>query len=292
MKEYVLSLKDWQQLAKKYVLDLDKEITSIVNFLDFINPNYIVLNKEYVAAGFNFLSDAQLSTLGIIHRIPVVGDNDKIYIELDKMWKHSIIINNFGQGRVFVRWQGEEVDTLDEGFALIARGSTVDYKPYYSIVSLDSSGSYYTLKSIASDGEKLTYNWLYYENATDDFGTKYLFTVVAPGVRFIYWGNSSSLKYIGDYTAPISVTTYAYHNDDVYIATVSGTYWTLSNPLGYDILDIQPNVTQTNRTMEEVFCDDFSITSSAIVDSQAVARHRIDTNLESCLGLNFYINYY
>lgn len=288
MKDYSLSLNNWYQLAEKYIYDLDKDITSVINFLDFVNPNYIILNTEYVPFGDNFIPDNKLNVpLGIL----TLDGTNITRINLDKMWIHSIIINNFGQGTKNIYWNNNIIDNLLEGFALIARGLSLDNKPLYSIVSLDSSGTYYALKNVVSNSNVLTYNWGYFPNATDTFGVRYLFTLTPPGTRYLYRDNTdSSWKSLEDLTDPFIITTYAYDQTTDYITTIIGSYWNTAYNLGYELVVSKEQ--DDAFIVEEVYCDEKATSSTVIVNSQPVARHRVSTNLESCYGLNFYINYY
>ena len=87
MKEYalnpLLTINGQSQLISKYIKDLDTDISSAVNFLDFVNGNYIVLNKEYKALQKHFIPFEGLKTLGVLE----VGEDNKTItrINLQKM---------------------------------------------------------------------------------------------------------------------------------------------------------------------------------------------------------------
>lgn len=181
MRLYSADLKlDNDTLFKKYCLNLDQKINSVVNFIDNFNPNYLLVNtpNNY---GQTFYSTENLYNLGIL-----IQENNILYINPNKLKAHEVVSNTFQQD-VFI--YGTTI-VVPQGSAVRCDGFNGD-SAQYSIIPLASSGSYYVLKNIqissyTSSTTICALSWVNTDNATDIYGLNYLFSLVVPGSRFYF----------------------------------------------------------------------------------------------------------
>lgn len=261
------------QLAKKYIKGVDQHLTSVINFMDFYNANYIIINKEYTAGGKHFLPNSWF-----------LNDGD---INYESLLPHQIVINNFKPSGCDIRCHDEKVDTLQEGYALICCGYKADgITPHYLIVSLDASGAYYVLTY-----SSLTQTtWNHTDNAIDQYGTTYNFTLVPVGIRYYYHGTNNTSWKTWNAGENIIYNITLDDNDDVtaHITTCLQTYWTADHILSHEIYGVAKN----SAAVEEIYCTEEQVVGQTIVRGNNVSYHRLKTNLQNCTNWDFYINYF
>ena len=291
-----LNNDDWQ-LYKKYCVALDRQIDSVVCFIDTFNPNYMIINRSFKQENINaaYYTRGQLEALGILY-----SENGKIYVNLNKMMPHQIVENTY-ESSIWVIDSDSIEKEVHQGYAIRLDGFNSEGNPTYTIISLASSGSYYILtntscKDISGDNANVTLTWSLLDNATDIYGKDYKFSVLLPGSRLFYRSNNnnhSMMRTLG-VSNPISIASFRQNNIIIGGGSISA-FEPSQNPdilwtVGSSNIDSEFCI-YTNGAYETVCCDQKTKVTTVRVDESPQSRYTIDTNLDLSLS-NLFLNLY
>ena len=135
MNNYTFNSPNFHQLLEKYLFYCDNKITSIINYKNFVNPDYLILNHSYKLGDQPFYSNEELGlssnpedTLEILTQV-----NDNTYVHVYKLRPHQGIVNNFGDHTYIIysaeQWADESqrnLYKLEQGFVVISNAA-VEY---------------------------------------------------------------------------------------------------------------------------------------------------------------------
>lgn len=252
MRNYYASPKDYK-LHKKYCLLLDKNIISLQNYIDFINPNYIVLNRKEGAEDVDYYSKESLASCGILY------DNYSA-INPNQLFPGQVLQNIYGQNLSIADSQ----DYLEPSFALIKKNQG------YWKMSLDAAGDYYVLTKLErTDENTVKWHWDAMERATLRYGLSYYFSFIPVNARF----------YIENNVVPYpNFTLESHHFDDnsivPIIRTLNGSIWTDQYVLAHEFYIID-----SGNYYDEVLGDTVATVTTRIDDSKRVIyNYNMNTN--------------
>ena len=276
MKNYsLLSHKSWQMI-KKYCVDLDSNIQTLQHYIDFKNPNYIILNYVYNNQNEeNFYSVQNLIDLEICRtdeNLAVTG------INIDKLYAGQIIYNNFGTTLSLYNNNILLDITLLPGFALF---KMLSLNPSFLIIALDSEGDFYIISNIEKDGTVIFKN---ISHATASYGLYYLFSMVADNARWVFRNNT--IDYLSCYKPNnwqgFTLMSWSWDEEheerDCYITTKYGTLWTVTSTISNEIMS------SNGVSYEEIGCDCWTETYSKGIDKGSVSFYSINTNMNDEIG--------
>ena len=147
MKLYSIdSRNDNYQLLRRYTLGIDADINEVVHFIDSFNPNYCTLNQTAQnSSTVMYLTREQLENLGILEE-----EDNKLYVILNLMHPHQVLINNYGQNLYYQDINGIVYEIL-QGYAIMHEGYNETLQPKFSIVAIGGSGAYYAFTGVKTD---------------------------------------------------------------------------------------------------------------------------------------------
>ena len=217
-----------KQLISKYIQDLEYSINSIINFVDTFNPNYILLNTPN-KEGTRYFSDQELAAANIFQTNTVYPNN---------MRPHYVLNNSYG-GDINI---ANSTITVPQGFAVRHDGYTSEGETVYSVISLASSGTYYivdsfTISAINTSSVTCQITWQLQDNATDNFGTRYLLSLTVPGARFYYHPTELTPHGWACYKftqSPLIMASFSTNPANPLIATSTSGLWTSSYLLSHE----------------------------------------------------------
>ena len=283
MKFYTLYTLEEEQLVKKYIKELNNSINAIMHFIDTFNPNYKLLNTP-APTGKTYFTDDQLANLGIL-------DQFHSTINPEAMKPHYVINNSYGHDYTITGTS----ELIPQGYAVRHDGYNSDGETEYSIISLASSGTFYVIQdfvisSYSPTGTTCNITWQLQDNATDNFGQKYVFSLTIPGTRFYYHQGSSTLSFAQFLAEPPYIyPAFGQVPADVFIGTSTNGVWTSSHLLIHEVY------TETSINNLPVFEDTFDDTTVTIeqtrVGEYPQSRYTINTNIKDLnnqLRINFY----
>lgn len=105
MKLYSYNEYKHPRVWSKYFLDFDKRLTGLVNYIDFTNPNYILLNHQQNRGIPCFYTDDQLKSIGIIEVINEGTEENPFlvtYVHAERLHAHHGIVNKYGKNTYIV----------------------------------------------------------------------------------------------------------------------------------------------------------------------------------------------
>lgn len=280
MKLY--SANDYQ-LISKYCLSLEKEIQSIINFIDTFNPNYILLNRVSDSEQQSYYyTDDQLRYLDIINDTSIPS-----YINLSKMRPHQIVENHYGK-ELSIKRDGTILanETLPQGYALRHEGYNENQIAQYTIISLASSGTYFIVSNIeyapsqSATEQIVNITWQQQENATDLYGLSYMFSIILEDERCYWHGEGTTYRNLvsldnNQWTSPLILPNFISSGNDITLKIGSeiGSYWTNSKLLWHEIYRFE------NNYVEDVIDDGTAEVTVARVGENPQSRYNITTNM-------------
>jgi len=270
MKLYSINSTNNKQVLKKNIVDLDKRINALRDYIDIFNANYQILNLSN-QEGQSYYSDQQLRDIQIIY-------NDTIWPK--KMRTHQIWDNTTGRD---ISISGTH-KILYPGFALRHDGYNSDQSVNFSIIPLASSGAYYVLKDLSissfiNNQLTLQMNWIFQDNATDIYGLNYILSLAIPGSRFYFHPDSSNSCSLMAWTnSPIIIPSFNNTPASPIIATSTDGVWTTSHVLNYEIQ------LENSEVFEEVFDDSSATVSETRIGEYPQSRYTIITDMKNVFG--------
>lgn len=271
------------QLISKYCLSLEKEIQSIINFIDTFNPNYILLNRvSDTEQQSYYYTDDQLRYLDIINDTSVTP-----YINLSKMRPHQIVENHYGK-ELSIKRNGIILanETLPQGYALRHDGYNENQIAQYTIISLASSGTYFIVSNIeyassqSATEQIVNITWQQQENATDLYGLSYMFSIILEDERCYWHGEGTTYRNLvsldnNQWTSPLILPNFISSGNDITLKIGSeiGSYWTNSKLLWHEIYRFE------NNYVEDVIDDGIAEVTVARVGENPQSRYNITTNM-------------
>lgn len=277
------------QLLNKYCMSLEKEVQSIVNFIDTFNPNYIILNRVSDSKNKSYYyKDEELFWLNIVQ---LTEENP--CINLSKMRPHQIVENHYGQ-ELFIKRDDIIIPNIKvpQGYSVRHEGYNENQEAQYTVISLASSGTYYIISNIqyapsdSATQQEVNITWQQQENATDLYGLSYLFSIILEDER-CYWHNDNEealypylLSLEGNWASPLILPNFK--NDTMTIGSYIGSYWTNSKLLWHEVCRFESNY------IEDIIDDSATEVTVARVGEKPQSRYNITTNMVS--WPNTYIN--
>lgn len=265
---YIYTLSPYEgneQLLKKYCLQLDSMITAVQHFIDFKNPNYLLLNYHNPP----FYTNEQLADNNV-HIIDRNG-TQVTHIYTTNMYPGFILYHNFGQDDIPI---DSGTEKLSPGNALIKTSSG-----FYSI-PLDAQGDFYVLNRFSFTTDTVSIQYQLASKGTVDYGTNYFFSLLTHNARFIY------KDFHRRYWESFKINAWTYNTNHEFtpvICTKHDSLWTDNLVLSYEIL---------TDDYEEVYCDSTHDFGSQAFEKQSQPFYTINTDLENTLASNFSLYLY
>lgn len=295
MKLYSIdSRNDNYQLLRRYTLGIDADINEVVHFIDSFNPNYCTLNQTAQhSSTVMYLTREQLENLGILEE-----EDNKLYVILNLMHPHQVLINNYGQNLYYQDINGIVYEIL-QGYAIMHEGYNETLQPKFSIVAMGGSGAYYAFTGVKTDDNANWYiNYELIDHAVDLYGLNYLWSIIFPWQRIYYLPDTtkglcaiSTINPYGYDRFTINAWNMSGSTRQINLGTQDQTIWTAQYLLNYDFIIYKQS---TRATIEEVFDDGYGISSQVRVDETPQSRYTINSKMAAAIHSNpdLYINFY
>ena len=295
MKLYSIdSRNDNYQLLRRYTLGIDADINEVVHFIDSFNPNYCTLNQTAQnSSTVMYLTREQLENLGILEE-----EDNKLYVILNLMHPHQVLINNYGQNLYYQDINGIIYEIL-QGYAIMHEGYNETLQPKFSIVAIGGSGAYYAFTGVKTDDNANWYiNYALIDHAVDLYGLNYLWSIIFPWQRIYYLPDTtkglcaiSTINPYGYDRFTINAWNMSGSTRQINLGTQDQTVWTAQYLLNYDFIIYKQS---TRATIEEVFDDGYGISSQVRVDGTPQSRYTINSKMAAAIHSNpdLYINFY
>ena len=274
----ILSSQSWQ-ILKKYCIELDCHVQEIQNYIDFTNPNKVILNYTYSTKEKNFYSEENLKELGICHIDDEVVDG----IDIAYLYTGQIVYNSFGydlkiyNNNIVQQKDGSDV-ILKQGYAVFK----IAEEPYFIIMSLDSEGDFYIVSNMTSDGEVI---FSRLSHATVSLGMNYLFSFTGQNVRWFYYDyENNKTCYSPTNWAGFSLISWTWPEDHriPLIMSPYRTIWTLPSTVSNEVL--QKTNQDSVDCYEEVFCKEETSTESKGLDKGSLSVYSINTDMNNLVA--------
>ena len=277
MRNYVVRPREWQVISK-YCTDLDKKATALQTYIDFNNPNKIVLNAATNDNDAEFYSFEQLQSLGIL-----CSTDDSYYININNMYPGQMIFNNYGSS--IDLYSGSQLlkQNIDQGMAILK----LDTDNRYQILSLDSAGDFYIVSKVLNNGDVI---FSLLPKATVAFGLNYIFSFTAQNVRWCYRSSGTPVEtgYSPTNWEGFSMVSWSWDPDsDSRIPIIISPYftlWDVNSTISNEIMCID----SVNKGYQEVACETTTETSSFADTHGSMSIYNMTTNMDN--GISDYLH--